>query len=118
MAPRRRANKKITAAKYEKIRSFLEKIKKMDNNAKLDFFKSIPEEEIDIICEILINIINENLKLDVKTFMALRSFKDYLYNIIPRNKSYFAKRKLLATVKGLHMVSVLLPLLTKCFSLS
>ena len=117
MAPRGRANKKISASRYEKIRYFLEKIKKLDNNARLDFFKSIPEEEIDIICEIIINIINENLKIDVKTFMALRSFKDFLYKIIPRNKSYFAKRKLLATVKGLHMVSVLLPVLAKCFSL-
>ena len=112
MGKRKYAGKiKLNSLHMRKIIDFAKKINKFSNLEKVDYFKLIKRNEIDLLSEIVLNFIKCNIKHDSSSFKLLYRVKRYVYMLASKKVSTAIKKKILQSVKGLNILNILLPLL-------
>ena len=95
-----------------KLRSFIIKLTNISHSKRLIYLQTIKPDEIDLISEIILNFLNDNIKVDIKSYTFLKRLKKILYILVRKSKSYILKRKLLSSLKGLQILKILLPLVS------
>ena len=104
--------KEINDDRLCKLKSFIIKLNKISHSKRLTYLQTIKPDEIDLISEIVLNFLNDNIKIDIKSYTFLKRLKKTLYILARKSKSYILKRKLLSSLKGLQILKILLPLVS------
>ena len=101
---------KLDSLHIKKLVSLLRKLEKLNQGERLNYMKSISQSEIELISEIIHNLLNFNIKTDFKSLSMLKRVKIYLYKLSSKRVSYFLKKKILQSLKGLSILNILIPL--------
>ena len=104
--------KEVNDDRLCKLKSFIIKLNKISHSKRLTYLQTIKPDEIDLISEIVLNFLNDNIKIDIRSYTFLKRLKKTLYILTSKTKSYILKRKLLSTLKGLQILKILLPLVS------
>ena len=115
---RQNRNEKImlNGTHANKLIDFVSKLLKLTHTERLNYFKSITKEEVDLISEIVLNFLHCNIKHDRKSFSLLKRMKKYLYLLASKKTAKTIKKKIIQSVKGLAILNILLPLTIDLFS--
>ena len=105
-----RSRKALESDHFQNLHSFIKKILALKSSERLNYFKTITNTEIDFICEIITNFLHKKIPSDYRSYSLLEKIKDFLRKFIKTKKGYKLKKKLILTLKGLHMIAVLFPL--------
>ena len=73
--------------------------------------KKITPSQIDLAVEIVINFLKGRLSPDYRTLQFLNRCKAFMRELVSKSTSHKVKKKLLQTVKGLHVLNLVIPLL-------
>ena len=104
--------KEVNDDRLCKLKLFLIKLNKLSHSKRLTYLQTIKPNEIDLISEIVLNFLNDNIKVDIRSYTFLKRLKKTLYILTHKSKSYILKRNLLSTLKGLQILKILLPLVS------
>ena len=63
-----------------------------------------------------LHFLHKNIPSDYKSYSTLERIKDFLRKFVKNKKAYKLKKKLLVSLKGLHLIAVLFPLALKVFT--
>ena len=100
----------INNVHLEKIENLAKKILKFKQSDRYLYFKTISNQDIKLISEIILNFLKNNLEVDFESFNLLKRVKKELYTLSSKKISYKNKRALLFSIKGLHIINLVLPL--------
>ena len=81
------------------------------NEERVTYLRSIKLKEINLLSEICLNVVKGNLQLPKRAKTVLARVKKTLYKLASRVIHSDAKKKLWKTLKGLHILNILLPIL-------
>ena len=101
---------KLNSERIRKIYFFAKKLLKYSHIEKVEYFKAIKREELDLITEIVLNFIKCNIKHDSNSLKLLRRVKTYMYTIASKKAGLSVKKKILQSLKGLNILNIILPL--------
>lgn len=116
MVSRKRSDKKIKTVPLshsllEEVKEFVSNLNNLTPSERLDYFeKKISRRELELLIEIVYNYLRGNIKTDFTSHSRLKRNKQVLYNFISRAKSFNYKKKILNSLKGLNIFSILIPL--------
>lgn len=88
--------------------SFLNFISKSPEKALIKVLTK-NERIVHLVCEILLNILLKNIKVDKRIIRKLRKYKRIIYKLVDKRTSLSQRRKLL--LKSWPIVRILTPLL-------
>ena len=96
---------------FSQLKSFLTKIVTLRKPSdKLNYLKSVTNKEIDFICEVILNFLNKKIPTKYRDFSKLKKIKSFLHQFIRSKRGYKLKKKLILSVKGLYLLTILFPL--------
>ena len=102
---------------FELVKTFIKKILELKKNRdRLAYLKQIKNKEIDFISEIILNFIKKRIPVDYQNFSRLKKIEQFMKEFIKNKKAYKLKKKLILSLKGLYLLSVLFPLALKVLS--
>ena len=101
---------KLASVHMKKIIALAKKIQSFSSTEKVEYFKLVKSDEIDLITEIVLNFIKCNIKYDSNSFKLLERVKSYMYLIASKKVSKSIKKKILQSLKGVNILNILLPL--------
>ena len=107
-----RENTSLNDYRFLKIRELVTRLKTLNQLERVEYFKKISNNDLDIIEEILLNATRGNIPLTAKAFKILRGTRKYIYNLISNKVSKKNKKQILYSLKGLQIISLILPLVS------
>lgn len=100
-----------------KLKKFIKKISKLSHTERIHFLKNIDLLEVNYISEIILNILHGQIKIDFRSHTLLKRMKNYLRKLRSKTVSYKVKKQLLTSIKGLHLLNIIIPYLLKIFNI-
>ena len=91
------------------IKQFIEHVNKLDNTEKQIYLANLEPQEIKYVEEILNNFLQENIKIGYEKISLLGKLKNVIYDLISNSKSDRYKKKILSSIKGLYIITILFP---------
>ena len=91
------------------VRDFIIKLNKLNQRERVKYLKEISVRELAIIGEVILNIIHKNIPIEYNKFSLLKRVKKYLYLLTSKKNSNKIKRGVLSSIKGLHILSIIFP---------
>ena len=91
--------------------SLVKKLLRKNNKQRVDYLKLINPKEINLLSEITLNIVKGNVSIANRTKTLLTRVKKTLYKLASKSVETAIKKKLWLSLKGLHILSVLLPII-------
>ena len=64
--------------------NFITKILRFSNIERRTYFQTIPESEIKLLLELIVNFLNENIEVDYKSYSLLKRLRKFLYLLIDK----------------------------------
>ena len=106
---------KLDSHHIKKLQNFVNKLYRLENSERLIYMNSIKVDEIRLISELVYNFLNFNIIHDRKSLILLERVKNYMYMLASKKVSFCYKKKILSSLKGIHIINILLPLVIKTF---
>ena len=100
----------LPPAKSEKICKLVTKLQNMTQVDRFHYFQSLAASECDLISEIVLNFLKGRIQPDYKSFTLLKRCRKQLKVLASKNNSLKLKRKVLQSIQGLQIVSILFTL--------
>ena len=95
--------------KLKKFANFFIKKNQVERQQFLN--KKITSRQIGFVVEIVINFLKGRFSPDHRTFQFLERCKAFMRELVSKSTSWQVKKKLLQTLKGLHVLNLIVPLL-------
>jgi len=105
MGKRSRINKE----RLKELLTFLTEYKNISFTERKEFLSNLSDKQVDIISEILNNFLKNNIKTKSNTVSILKKLKHDIRKISSSTCSRTIKRKIFKSVKGIHILNLLLP---------
>ena len=99
---------KLNSAHIRKIFVFAKKLLNYSHIEKVEYFKAIKREELDLISEIVLNFIKCIIKHDSNSLKLLHRVKTYMYTIASKKAGVSVKKNILQSLKGLNILNIIL----------
>ena len=99
----------LNHAKVHIVRKFMKKLFSVNQRERQEYLKSISSAELRLIDEVLINILRGNISITYEKYSLLKRVKKYLYMLHSNKTSKRVKKQILTSIKGLHILSIVLP---------
>ena len=96
--------------RLDKTRDLIRRLAGLSQVERIVYFKNISLHEIEIIEDILLNVVRGNVPLNKKIFNYLKRIKKYIYLLISKKISKKTKKRILYSLKGLQIITLLLPI--------
>jgi len=77
---------------------------------KIKYLKKLSNENVDLLSEIVLNFLKGKLRIDFQSYKLLHRVKNEVRILSSKIKKYPFKKKLLVSLKGLKILSVILPM--------
>ena len=100
-----------------KFKKFIKKISNLSHTERIHLKKNIDLVEVNYVSEIILNILQGQIKIDFRSHTLLKRMKNYLRKLRSKSVSYKVKKQLLTTIKGLHLINIIIPYLLKLFNI-
>lgn len=102
--------KRIDKTRLNSIHHFIRQFNKLKLLEKVVFLKQLTDEQVSYIEEICYNFLKSNIPTKERQVKLLSKLKKFIYSIISSKHSRKYKKKLISSVRGLHLLNVLVPL--------
>ena len=100
----------------DSVRIIVNELTGLNQKQRFEYLKSISIRDIALIREILINVIKGNISVGYDRYILLKRVKKYIYKLVSKTTSTKLKKKILASIKGLQILSLVLPLVVDFLS--
>ena len=110
-----RSTGKVINSHFIQLEDFVKKILQLKPSERRLYFQNINNYELDLISEIISNFLEKRIPVDYKSFTLLQKIKTFLRDFIKLKKSQKIKRRMLQSLKGLHLISILFPIALNFF---
>ena len=101
----------IPKTKVKKLCSLFRKLEKMSQVKRREFFGKMSKDDCLLLSETALNFLNGRIQPDVNSFTLLKRCAKHLKQLASKKISLKSKKKILQTIKGLQIVTVLIPLI-------
>ena len=106
----------LSDTRMNSVRGIVNELIRLNQKRRFEYLKSISNRDIALIREILINVINGNINVGYDRYILLKRVKKYIYKLVSKTTSIKLKKKILASIKGLQILSLVLPLVIEFLS--
>ena len=105
-----RENTTVNDFRLSEVRQLVTRLKALNQLERVEYFKSISNNDLEIITELLINVIKGNVPIPAKVFKILKRVRKYIYVLISNKISNQRKKRILYSLKGLKIISLIVPI--------
>jgi hypothetical protein len=88
------------AVRVRKNRQFLEYLAKCSPSQRKPIIKSATTEEVNTVCECLLNVYNKNIPLSKNSIAKLRPYKKVIKSLLSKKPKSLKQKKTLLTQRG------------------
>ena len=106
----------LSDTRLDSVKRFVNELTGLNQKQRFEYLKTISNRDIALIREILINVINGNINVGYDRYILLKRVKKYIYKLVSKTTSIKLKKKILASIKGLQILSLVLPLVIEFLS--
>lgn len=96
-----------------KLFSFLKEFEKLDSRAKRKYIENINQKELNYISEVCKNFLANNVDVNLFTLKKLKRVRNEIHTIASNKIKSITKRKILRTLTGGRILSIIIPLAIK-----
>ena len=101
----------IPKAKVKKLCGLFQKLEKMSQVKRREFFSRISKADCLLVSETVLNFLNGRIPPDFDSFKLLKRCAKHLKLLASKKTSIKSKKKILQSVKGLQIVTILIALI-------
>ena len=101
----------IPKNKIEKLCSLFRKLEKMTQVKRREFFSKMCKTDCVLLSEVALNFLNGRILPDADSFTLLKRCAKQLKLLASKKISIKGKRKILQSIKGLQIITILIPLI-------
>ena len=86
-----------------RVYKFLIRLKSIAISKRCKYIKGISREELNYICEIILNFLHSKIKVGFITLKKLKKFRSLMHKLVAKNISANKKKSILCSLKGLYI---------------